>query len=91
MARFVLGQSQTTRTSAIVVDAGLPAGIHRFQLVVVNAAGVKSAPDQVLVQVQATTVLPDIRPTPLSPATPLQPLTPSPLRPRTPRRKGNPS
>lgn len=91
MARFVVGRPLTTREPAIVVDAGLAAGVHRFQLVVVNAAGAKSAPDEVLVQVRATPVLPDIRPTPLSPVTPLQPVTPSPLRPSTPRRRGNPA
>jgi hypothetical protein len=91
MAKFVVGRPQTTREPAIVVDAGLPAGVHRFQLVVINAAGVKSAPDQVLVQVQTTPVVPDIRPTPVSPVTPVQPVTPSPLRPRSPRRKGSTS
>jgi hypothetical protein len=85
MAKFVVGRPLTTREPAIEVDAGLPAGVHRFQLVVVNTAGVKSAPDQVLVQVRATPVVPDILPTPLQP----QPLAP--LRTRTPRRKGNPS
>lgn len=91
MAIFVRGRPLTTRVPVIEVDAGLPAGVHRFQLVVVNAVGVRSAPDEILVQVVATPVLPDIRPTPLSPVTPLQPLTPSPLQPRTPRRKGKPS
>ena len=89
MAKFVPGRPQTTRESTIAVDAGLPAGVHRFQLVVVNAAGLKSAPDEVLVQIQATRVIPDIRPTPLSPLTPVLPVTP--VRPRTPRRKGTPT
>jgi hypothetical protein len=83
MAKFVLGRSLTTREAAIVVDAGLPAGTHRFQLVVVNAGGVKSAPDEVRVLVQAAPFTPDIRTTPVQPVTP--------VRPRTPRRKGNPS
>lgn len=91
MARFVVGRPLTTREPVIEVDAGLPAGVHRFQLVVVNAAGVRSAPDEVLVQVLATPVLPNIRTTPLSPVTPSLPLTPSSLRPSTPRRRGNPS
>lgn len=88
MAKFVVGRPLTTREPVIEVDAGLPPGVHRFELVIVGASGLKSPPDQVLVQVRATTVGPVIRPTPLQPQP--QPLTPlTPRAPRTPRRKGN--
>ena len=69
MTKFAVGRAQTTRESAIVVDAGLSVGLHRFQLVVVNAAGKKSSPDQVLMRVQAMPLAPDIRPNPVSPIT----------------------
>jgi hypothetical protein len=88
MAKFVVGRPLTTRESSVVVDAGLPVGIHRFQLVVIGAGGA-SKPDQILVQVQATRLIPDIRTSPVTPLRPLQPLTP--LSPRTSRRKGKPS
>jgi hypothetical protein len=83
MAKFVVGRPLTTREPAIVVDPGLPAGAHRFELVVIGASGRKSTPDQVLVQVQSTTVVPNLRPTSLQPAAPAIPCPP--------RRKGNPS
>jgi hypothetical protein len=91
MAKFVVGRPLTTRESSVVVDAGLPVGIHRFQLIVIGANGVASKPDQVLVQVQATRLIPGIRTPPVIPLPPL-PLPPiTPLSPRTPRRKGKPS
>ncbi len=73
MAKFAVGQSLTTREPAVVVDAGLPAGIHRFQLIVVNERGVKSAADVAEVQVQASPTIPVIRISPVQPL-PLRPV-----------------
>lgn len=73
MAKFAVGQSLTTTEPTIVVDAGLPVGTHRFQLVVVGARGVKSAPDEAVVQVQRSLVLPTIGISPLQPL-PARPL-----------------
>jgi hypothetical protein len=90
MAKFEVRRPLTTREPTVVVDGGLPVGVHRFELIVVNAAGVKSAPDQVLVQIQAVTPLSPVSPlTPVSPVSPLTPVSPVapviPTRPRTPR------
>ena len=52
MARFVVGTPQITREPTITVDAGLPVGRHRFRLEVVDASGLRSAPDQAVVEVQ---------------------------------------
>ena len=65
MARFVVGTPQITREPTITVDAGLPVGRHRFRLEVVDATGLRSAPDQAIVEVQRTIVDPgSINPTP---------------------------
>jgi len=58
MAQFVAGEPHTTEVPRIEVDAGLKPGAHRFRLVVVNDAGRNSAPDEVVVQVEA------VQPTP---------------------------
>ncbi len=84
MAKFVVGRPLTTRESSVVVDAGLPVGIHRFQLVVIGANGVASKPDQVLVQVQNALLRPDITITPSAPVTLIQS-----IQPRNPRGKGS--
>jgi hypothetical protein len=52
MARFVVDSAITTTESLIVVDAGLPAGRHLFQLVVEDEAGNRSRPDRTVVTVQ---------------------------------------
>ena len=44
MAKFVRGKPVETDAPTVVVDAGLPPGRHRFQLVVVDDAGNRSAP-----------------------------------------------
>lgn len=83
MAKFAVGKPQTTKEPTITVDAGLPVGVHRFQLVVVNAAGVKSAPDEVTVQVRSSPLVID------SPLTPI--VTPVLVQPRQIRSRGQPS
>ena len=52
MATFIIGRPITTREPTIAVDAGLPVGQHRFQLVIVDEAGTRSAPDVAVVSVQ---------------------------------------
>jgi hypothetical protein len=49
--RFTPNHPVETREAKVVVDAGLPVGIHRFQLVVVNVRGQRSKPAQVVVEV----------------------------------------
>ena len=49
MARFAVGQAIPGVEPVIVVDAGLPVGGHRFQLVVVDSAGRRSAPVEAVV------------------------------------------
>lgn len=52
MARFDVGTAIVTTAPVIVVDAGLAAGRHLFQLVVEDQAGNRSRPDQAVVTVQ---------------------------------------
>ena len=61
MAAFTIGRPITTTARTITVDAGLPVGSHRFQLVVVDSAGNRSRPDVAVVTVQRV-VTPPIRP-----------------------------
>ena len=53
MATFAIGQEIVTRLPIIEVDAGLPAGFHRFALVVETLDGRTSKPDVGVVQVLA--------------------------------------
>lgn len=83
MARFTVGQAIPGVEPVIVVDAGLPVGGHRFQLVVVDSAGRRSAPVEAVVTVsRVLTPIPD-RPEIILTGT----TTPVVLRPgRTPRK-----
>ena len=63
MARFVVGTPQITREPTITVDAGLPIGRHRFRLEVIDATGLRSAPDDAIVDVQRVIVDPGRIPT----------------------------
>jgi hypothetical protein len=56
MARLPINQTIETREPVIEVDAGLDPGPHRFQLVVFDAAGNRSAPDVATVEVRRGTV-----------------------------------
>ena len=68
MASFRPGQTITTRTPRVTVDAGLPVGVHRFQLVVLTDTGQRSAADVVQVSVTRTQVVEPLRPVePVSP------------------------
>lgn len=83
MARFAVGQAIPGVEPVIVVDAGLPVGGHRFQLIVVDSAGRRSAPVEAVVTVsRVLTPIPD-RPEIILTGT----TTPVVLRPgRTPRK-----
>ena len=52
MAKFEINLPVVTDKPVVVVDADLPPGRHRFQLVVEDQAGNASAPDVVEVTVQ---------------------------------------
>jgi len=52
MAVFEPGRPVITRDPKVIVDAGLKPGSYRFQLVVEDSAGRRSAPDEVVVIVQ---------------------------------------
>jgi hypothetical protein len=75
MARFVAGTPQITREPTISVDAGLPVGRHRFRLEVIDASGLRSAPDHAIVDVQRI-----IGPGPIPTPGPIIP-TPGPIGP----------
>ena len=63
MATFTVGRPITTKEPTITVDAGLPVGLHRFQLVVVDDAGNRSVPDVAVVSVQRLVIPPVTPPT----------------------------
>ena len=52
MVSFVAGKPVSTDTPGVVVDAGLPAGRHRFQLVVLNQGGARSQSAELVVQIR---------------------------------------
>ncbi len=52
MAVFRVNVPVTTTEPVATVDAGLPIGRHRFRLVVVDTAGLRSAPHEAVVAVQ---------------------------------------
>ena len=70
--RFTPNQPVPLRTPTVVVDAGLPLGPHRFQLVVVGASGQRSSPVEVTVTVTRVIVGPIPRPLP-GPIGPINP------------------
>lgn len=51
MATFVPGQPVVTNTPTVKVDPGLEPGKYRFELVVVDREGRRSAPDAAVVVV----------------------------------------
>lgn len=52
MAKFTINVPVITAEPVVVVDPGLPPGLHRFQLVVEDSSGNQSEPDQVLVRIK---------------------------------------
>lgn len=88
MAMFVPGRPITTDQPFIDVDPGLSVGTHRFQLVVVDAQGNRSAPDVQAVTVVRVPITPPIGPVgPFVPIDPVPPIRPvGPVTPITPVR-----
>jgi len=89
---FVQGRPVTTRVPKVAVDPGLRTGVHRFQLVVIDTAGLRSRPDVALVRIAAGVPGPrggPPRPTgdhrPPKPPEPPQPPEP-PKTPKAPKR-----
>jgi hypothetical protein len=89
VATFVPGRPITTDQPVIDVDPGLSVGTHRFQLVVVDAQGNRSAPDIQVVTVVRAPITPPIGPVgpfvPIDPVPPIGPVGPitlvTPVRP----------
>lgn len=52
MAVFRVNVPVTTSEPRVSVDAGLPVGRHRFRLVAVDTAGLRSSPHEAIVTVQ---------------------------------------
>ena len=52
MRRFTVGKAVVTTTPTVVVDGGLPVGLHRFQLEVLTDTGQRSLPAVATVQVR---------------------------------------
>jgi hypothetical protein len=96
MPRFLPNRPITSGEPTIVVDAGLPAGRHRFRLEVIDSAGLRSTPSDAVVTVtdagpsrppirpvQPPLISGPITPNPIRPGTtPIRPLTDGPVRPR---------
>ena len=72
MAKFVIAQPVETIKPEVVVDAGLKAGKHVFQLVVINDRGQASLPATFVVLVRPTI----FQPTPFTPHVPIPPIPP---------------
>lgn len=58
MAVFKLREPLRTTEPSVTVDAGLPAGRYRFQLVVVDESGNQSEPQETIVTVVQRTTPP---------------------------------
>lgn len=83
MVSFVRGRTLSTTTPTVAVDAGLPLGTHRFQLVVVSASGQASAPaivDVAVARIGTEPLNPNVGSTITSPVRPLDTTI---VRPRT--------
>ena len=91
MADFTRQRQFNTREATLLVDKGLPLGIHTFELVVMDASGNQSKAAQVRIEIVGGRV-------PITPVTPVLPIGPvipvrpviTPVTPVTPRRPGRP-
>ncbi len=81
MVQFALNQTIETAEPTITVDPGLPLGQHRFQLVVIDAAGNRSQPAIAVVDIQRAV---PIAPTPDLVATSVTPINPAAVTPTRP-------
>ena len=71
--KFVPNLAVPTTAPAIVGDAGLAVGTHRFQLGGLNARGQASKPQTFDVVIEPRTIVPV---TPITPVTPIRPPLP---------------
>lgn len=74
MVSFVQGRAVKTAEPTVTVDAGLPLGTHRFQLVVLTDTGQQSAPafaSVAVVRIVTEPLNPTLSTGVLSPVTPL--------------------
>ncbi|MDZ4797556.1 MAG: hypothetical protein SGI92_05295 [Bryobacteraceae bacterium] len=55
MATLKVNETRTTTTGFLTIDAGLPPGRYRYQLVVQDDQGNRSAPVQIVVIIRPTT------------------------------------
>lgn len=78
MVSFVTGTAVKTDTPDVLVDAGLPVGRHRFQLVVMDNGGTRSQPDEIVVQIRRGVVPPVTGPVITGPVV-LGPFVPGPV------------
>ena len=67
MARFTVGKAVVTTTPTVLVDAGLPVGLHRFQLEVLTDTGQRSVPAVATIQVRVLGIVIEPAPVILSP------------------------
>jgi len=70
MVDFTRQREFKTREAALLVDKGLPPGIHTFQLVVTDESGNQSKAAQVKVEIARS-------PIPVTPVTPVRPVIPA--------------
>ena len=92
--KFTLHKPFETEQAVVEVDAGLPSGAYRFQLVVLNQSGLRSDPAEVVVHILQGTETPPlvldpraVTPIGRAPVTPAVPLA---VTPRRRRRSPNP-
>lgn len=88
MATLRRNEPVSTREPGIEIDAGLAIGRHVFQLVVEDDAGLVSAADQIIVEIQRVVIEP-VNPTPIDPR--LNPREPTPIDPRLNPREPTPT
>jgi hypothetical protein len=82
MAQFAVGKAITTDVASIAVDAGLAVGRHRFSLVVLDSAGMRSrVADELVVQIQRLVVPDRPIPVPVTPVGPVIPVVVTPVNP----------
>ena len=78
MVALVRGRPFSTTEPKIIVDAGLPPGSHRFQLEVIDDAGLRSAPATASVLIARGNTPPGPQPSP-----PIRAVTPRRTTPRS--------
>ena len=75
MADFQRTKVVHTKNPFVKVEAGLPPGKYRFQLIVTDSQGNQSRPAELVVEIREQ-ISPDRSITPITPITPVIPITP---------------